>query len=175
MRGIDLFYDSYDLLHYKFHTISLNLGRSYIVSHNWLKNKKATINLKNYADKCFQYAVTIALNYQNIKNNPRRISKIKPFMGQYNWQEINFPSHKKDWKTFESNNKSIGLNISQIPYNIEKIRHAYQSKHNLNSENQVTLLMITDGEKWHYLAVKRLSCLFRRKTSIYVKILTIVI
>ena len=27
----------------------------------------------------------------------------------------------------------------------------------LNRENQVILLMITDGEKWHYLAVKSLS------------------
>ena len=29
-----------------------------------------------------------------------------------------------------------------------------KSKYNLNRENQVILLMITDGEKWHYLAVK---------------------
>ena len=28
------------------------------------------------------------------------------------------------------------------------------SKHNTNRENQVILLMITDGKKWYYLAVK---------------------
>ena len=28
-------------------------------------------------------------------------------------------------------------------------------------KNQVILLMITDNEKWHYLAVKKLSTLFR--------------
>ena len=28
-------------------------------------------------------------------------------------------------------------------------------------KNQVILLMITDNEKWHYLAVKKLSALFR--------------
>ena len=32
-----------------------------------LKNKKATINLKNSDDNFFQHALTIALNYQNIK------------------------------------------------------------------------------------------------------------
>ena len=37
----------------------------------------------------------------------------------------------------------------------------YKSKHNSNRENQVIILMITDGEKWHYLAVKRLSALHR--------------
>ena len=39
------------------------------------------------------------------------------------------------------------------------------SKYNLNRKNQVTLLMITDGEKWHYLAVKSLSALFRGITG----------
>ena len=48
-----------------------------------------------------------------------------------------------------------------MPYNTEKIRHAYNPKYNLTRESQIILLMITDGEKWHYLAVKSLSVLFR--------------
>ena len=63
---------------------------------------------------------------------------------------------KKDWKKFELNNKSIALNILYVPYKTKEIRHAYKSKYNLEHENQVILLMITDGEKWHYLAVKKL-------------------
>ena len=70
----------------------------------------------------------------------------------------------EDWKKFESN-KSIALNILYGPHNAEKIRHAYKSKYNLTRENQVILLMITDGEKWHYLAVKSLSALFREITG----------
>ena len=66
---------------------------------------------------------------------------------------------------FESNNKSIALNILYVPHNTEKIRHAYKSKYNLTGENQVILLMITDGEKWHYLAVKSFSALFREITG----------
>ena len=45
--------------------------------------------------------------------------------------------------------------------NTEKIGHAFKSKYNLTCENQLILLMITDGEKWHYLCVKSLSALFR--------------
>ena len=52
-----------------------------------------------------------------------------------------------------------------MSHNTEKIRHAYELKYNLKRENQVILLMITDGEKWHYLAVKSLSALFRGITS----------
>ena len=73
--------------------------------------------------------------------------------------EGNFPSHKKDWKKFESNNKSIALNVSYVPYNTEEIRHAYKSKYNLKRENQVILLMITDGKKWHYFAVEKFVCI----------------
>ena len=93
--------------------------------------KKATINPKNNDDKCFQYALTVALSYKQIKSQPERTSKIKPFIDQYNCKEINFPSHKKDWKKFELNNKPIALNILYVPHNSKEIRHAYKSRYNL--------------------------------------------
>ena len=52
-----------------------------------------------------------------------------------------------------------------MTYNTKEIRHAYKSKYNLNRENQVILLVTTDGKKWHYLAVKSLSALLSRITS----------
>ena len=66
---------------------------------------------------------------------------------------------------FKSNNKSIALNILNVPYNTKEIRCAHQSKYNLKCESQVILFMITDSEKWYYLAVKKLSALFKRITS----------
>ena len=93
------------------------------------------------------------------------MSNIKPFIDQYNWKEIDFPSHSKDWKKFELSNKSIALNILYVPHNTEKIRHAYKSKYNVKRENQVILLLITDGKKWHYLAVKSLPALLKGITS----------
>ena len=46
-------------------------------------------------------------------------------------------------------------------YNTEEIRHVYLSKYNLKGEIQVILLIIIDGKKWHYLAVKKLSALLK--------------
>ena len=133
MRGSEFVYDSINLLHYKLHKISLNRGGSYIDSPEWLKNKKATINpINKKDDNCFQYLATIALNHQQIKKEPQKITKIKPIIDQYDWNEIDFPSKKKDWKKFELNNKSIALNILYVPYNTERIRPAYVSKHNFN-------------------------------------------
>ena len=45
--------------------------------------------------------------------------------------------------------------------------HAYKSKCNSTRENQVILLMITDSEKWHYLAVESLAALLKGITSKY--------
>ena len=67
----------------------------------------------------------MALNYEQIESHLERLSKIKPFIDKYNWKDINFPSHKKDWKKLESNNKTIALNILYVPYNIKEIRCAY--------------------------------------------------
>ena len=168
MRGREFVYDSVAVLYYNLSKVSLSRGGRYIDPPKWLKNKKATINPQNKKDdRCLQYAVTVALNYEQIGDHPERISKIKPFIGKYDWKDINFPSQVKDWKKFESDNKSIALNILFVHHNIEKIRHAYKSKYNLTRENQVILLTITDGEKWHYLAVKRFSALFRGITSKY--------
>ena len=47
---------------------------------------KVTITSKNKDDKCVQYAVTVALNHQNILKNPEIITKSKPFIYQYDWK-----------------------------------------------------------------------------------------
>ena len=52
-----------------------------------------------------------------------------------------------------------------MPYNTKRIRLACKSKYNFKSKNQVILLMIINGKKWHYLAVKSLPALLRRITS----------
>ena len=72
-----------------------NLSELY--SLGWLRSKKeAIIN----GDNCFQNALNDALNYQNIKKDPQRISKIKYYISEYNWERIEFPAGSKDWKKF---------------------------------------------------------------------------
>ena len=76
-------FDSVDLLHYYLLKTSLiRKGASYIDSPEWLKNKKATINPKNNDDNCFQYALTAAVIFENIKSHPERVSNLKPFIGK---------------------------------------------------------------------------------------------
>ena len=164
MKGSDFEFDGINFLYYDFNKTSIHRGGTYIDSRKWLKDKRSTINPKNKDNKCFQYAVTLALNLDNIDNHLKRISKIKPFIDQYDWKDIEFPPTSKDWRTFESNNK-ISLNILYIPHNTKNIQVVYRSKNNLAYDKQIILLMITNGEKWHYLTVKNLPGLLRGITS----------
>ena len=61
MRGSEFIFESVDALYYNLNKISLSRGGSYIDSPKWVKNKKATKNQENNDDKCFQYALTVAL------------------------------------------------------------------------------------------------------------------
>ena len=87
VKGSDFEFDGVNFLYYDFIKTSINRGGSYIDSPKWLKDKKSIINPKNNDNKCFQYAVTLALNLDKIKREyPQRVSKIKPFtekLGRY--------------------------------------------------------------------------------------------
>ena len=78
MKCSNFVFDSMDGLYYKYLRIILNRGGSYIESPAWMKNKRAMLNPKYYNDKCIQYAITDASNYEIILKNPQRISKVKP-------------------------------------------------------------------------------------------------
>ena len=98
-------------MHFKCHTVTFKHGRSYIDSPVQLKNKKATINLKNGDNKSSQYAATVALNHQEIETHLERASNIAPFIKKYNWNGIKYPSKLEDRKRPEKNNSEIALKI----------------------------------------------------------------
>ena len=126
------------------------------------KSHNKTINPINKKDnKCFQHAVKVALNYEEIKKDQQRITKT---FYKYNWVGINFPPEKDGWKKLGKYNVTIALNGFYAKK--EKMYPASVSKHNSNCEKHVIPLIIWNGEKqWHYLAVKRLSALLRGITS----------
>ena len=166
MKGNSYIFERVDLLEYHLHKISLNRGSSYIDSPIWIKNKKVTINpniTKN--NNCFQYAITAGLNYRNIGHHSERISKLEPFINNYNWDNIDFPAGHKDYSAFEKNNSDIAMNILYVPYKTQETTQAYISKYNKTLNTHANLLMITDGTgNWHYLAEKIISGLLRGVT-----------
>ena len=73
MKGSDFIFNGVNYLFYDFNRITISKGGSYIESPKWLKDKKCTINQKNNNNKCFEYAATLALNFNKIDKHPQRI------------------------------------------------------------------------------------------------------
>ena len=76
MEGSDFEFDGVNFLYYDFKKTSINRGGSYIDSPKWLKDKKSIINPKINDNKCFQYAVTLALNLDKIKKKHKEYLKL---------------------------------------------------------------------------------------------------
>ena len=125
MKGSDFEFDGINFLYYDFNKTSIYRSGTYIDSPKWLKDKRLTINPKSKDNKCFQYAATLALNIDKINKDPQRIFKIKPFIDQYNWKDIEFPPTSKNWRKFELNNK-VALNILYVPHNTKKMQMTYR-------------------------------------------------
>ena len=51
MGGSYFIFDSFQILYYKCHRVNFKRGGSYIDSQDYIKNKKATINLENEDDE----------------------------------------------------------------------------------------------------------------------------
>ena len=66
-------------------------------------------------------------------------------------------------KKFEKNNETIAINVLFVEK--RKLYPACFSKYNSHREKTTIILRTLNGEKWHSLAVKKLSALFRGITS----------
>ena len=75
LKGGKFVFHYVQLLYYECHKINPKCGGSYIDSPYWMKYKNATKNPINEKDnKCFEYAAIPALNYEEIKKDPQRIT-----------------------------------------------------------------------------------------------------
>ena len=95
MKGSQFVFDYVCLLFYKCHKKS-ELWRI-IYRFSWLdKKQKSNNNSINKRDnKCFPFAITVALNHDEIKKDLQLITKIKP-LSKYNQEGLNLPWEKGD-------------------------------------------------------------------------------
>ena len=82
MRRSYFAFDSVQLMYDKCHKVNFKREGSYIDSPDWIKKKKPTIYPKCTDDKCFQYAATVPLRFEEIKWNLERFCNIKLFINK---------------------------------------------------------------------------------------------
>ena len=137
-----------------FRRLVLTRGGSYTEFSEWLKSKKAMINPQNKDQECFKWAVIEALHHEYIKHHPERLSLLRPYEKQYNWKGLKIPVSIKRIDKFEKNNPGIAVNVLFSNKKSQHIHTARRSERNVKCKKQVNLLMVVDGEKRHYTAIK---------------------
>ena len=157
-EGSGYVYDGIVILHIHFRKVYLNRGAWYIKLPKWLQSKGAVVNPQNHNDiHCFAYSIAIALFNEEVCNHPERINdNLKWQVNRLNFKNIGIYASFHDYQTFEKNNEDIALNVFFISQNSKKVKQEYISKHNYTRNKQVALLKITNGEKWHFTALKSL-------------------
>lgn len=88
-----------------------------------------------------------ALHHEEIEKASQRITRLIPYIDNYNWNDIDFPPQQNDCKKFDRNKKDIALNISSASSTEKKINLIRKSEYNNTRKKQVILLMITDIQK----------------------------
>ena len=142
-----------------FHQLNLTRGSSYLPLPNWLARKKAIINPKNEDQECFKWAVIAASRWEEISNNPEKISKLKRFEKDFDWSGIGFPVSVKDISKFEFRNQ-ISINLLAI-----EGKQIYICRKGGNHERIINLMIISESNRKHYVAIKSLSRLLSSENT----------
>ena len=122
--------------------------------------KKAIINPRNSDMECFKWAIIAAMKWEEMGNNPERVSKLKKYEEEFDWSGLEFPVFFRDINKFESRNE-IGVNILAV-----ENREIYICRKGKGYDKNVNLLLINgDSNKKPYVAVKSLSRLLSNQNS----------
>lgn len=177
------------------HSLEINVnkcevgnGSSYIRLPNEIISKQACINVKNYDNACFAWAIVSALYPSS--NHSDRISSYPHYSSVLNLQNIEFPISLKDITKVEKLNE-ISINV----YMLETIENCNNNKLNFKTvparltknklEKHVNLLLVQDVYypshdyedfsmnnnndnyeiKYHYVWIKSLSRLISSQTT----------
>ena len=121
-------------------------------------------NPQNNDEECFKWTVIAALHHKEIKKDHQRISRLRPYENQHNWEGLEFPVSIKKIDNFEKNNPDIAVNVlfnnkKNEKKNIYTVRRSWR---NGKRKKRLNVLMIVDGEKKHYTAIKNISRLLSK-------------
>ena len=142
-----------------FHQLNLTRGSSYLPVPDRFVRKGAIINPKNSDLECFKWAIIAAMRWEEIGRDPQRISKLKRFEPDFDWTGIGLPVSFRDIKKFESRNQ-ISVNILA-----EENKQIYICRKWGNYERITNLMLITEDNHKHYVAIKLLSRLLSSKNN----------
>ena len=142
-----------------FHRLNLTRESSYLPLLEWLARKKAIINPHNKDLECFKWAVIAATRWKEINSYPEQITKLKRFETDFDWTGVGFSVLFRTIKRFESQNK-ISTNVLAV-----EDRQIYICRKGGDYDCTANLMLITESNRKHYVAIKSLSRLLSKQNS----------
>ena len=145
-------------------------GSSFIELPAYNKNKMACVNIKNDDDRCFLFCLSYVRNPPN-SNVPNQPYHYKKDLVNFNVDGLKFPLPVKQIPKFENQNTDFSVNVYALDEIKTKSRDnkailfpLYNTKER-NRKYHANLLLITFGDKRHYVVIKSLSRLLRGRTT----------
>ena len=141
---------------------------SFIELPEWIKLKKACINIKNKDQKCFKYCIQSVVYDKISKHHPEEMfhyNKLKDDI--LNWDGVNFPTGNRDIDRFEENNKLVSINVFETDdcLNDNKII-IHRGTKNRNAKYEIDLLKVYgEDNNYHYVLVKNKSRLLNCQSN----------
>ena len=151
-----------EVLRLEVHTVEYNptKGSSYIDLPEWIKNKKAIINIKNRDDKCFLWSI---LRYLYPKEKDAQYLKdLRKYEFSLNTKGLTFPLKLKDITKFEKLNPEIpGINVfSNDNMTIYPLRMAER-----DCKNTIDLFLYEEDGVSHYSLIKNFHRLIKSQLT----------
>ena len=101
------------------------------------------------------------MRWEEIGKNPEQITKLKRFETDFNWTRVGFPVSFRAIKRFESRNQ-ISINVLAV-----EGKQIYICRKGGDYNRIANLMLITEGNRKHYVAIKSLSRLLSKQNSKY--------
>ena len=98
-------------------------------------------------------------NFKTSSSHPERISNLIKFSNKYDWSGLGFPVSFKDISKFEFRNQ-ISINLLAI-----EDKEIYICRKGGNYERVINLMIISESNRKHYVAIKSLSRLLSSKNT----------
>ena len=152
-----------EVLKLEINTIEFNpaKGSSYIDLPDWIKNKKAIVNIKNKDDKCFLWCILRYLYPRD--RDEERIGDLKKYEFSLNTKGINFPMNVNSITKFEKLNPQLpGINVFSEDENkiIYPLRDAKR-----DCKNTIDLFLYEEDGVSHYTLIKNFHRLIRSQKT----------
>ena len=109
--------------------------------------------------ECFKWALIAALKWKDIGDHPERISKLSKYEDEFDWDGMKFPASTRNIKRFESRNE---ITINMLAFEDEKV---YICRKGKEYNRVANLMLITNHNNKHYVAIKSLNRLLRSSNT----------